>query len=100
MRGIDYRRAGFVEAGGAETGGDQREVLFAERLGERVFLRFEAEQAAFHERVRQGYLELARGEPGRFRVVDAAGAEDDVGGRVWDAVRDLSPSPAPAPETP
>lgn len=33
--------------------------------------RFEQEQAAFFERVRQAYLELARRHPGRFRVIDA-----------------------------
>lgn len=34
--------------------------------------RFEKEAFAFHERVRQGYLTLAGGEPERFRVVDAS----------------------------
>lgn len=34
--------------------------------------RFELEHRAFHERVRRGYLELARSEPNRFRVVDAS----------------------------
>lgn len=34
--------------------------------------RFENEQLPFHERVRRGYLELARLESGRFRVVDAS----------------------------
>lgn len=34
--------------------------------------RFEREQLAFFERVRARYLELARGEPGRYRVIDAA----------------------------
>ncbi len=33
--------------------------------------RFEQRRMAFHERVRQAFLELARREPGRFRVVDA-----------------------------
>lgn len=34
--------------------------------------RFEQEQAAFFERVRQSYLELARHHPGRYRVIDAS----------------------------
>jgi dTMP kinase len=34
--------------------------------------RFEKEALAFHERVRHGYLTLARDEPKRFRVIDAS----------------------------
>lgn len=34
--------------------------------------RFEAEAEAFFERVRAGYLELARREPGRVHVIDAS----------------------------
>jgi dTMP kinase len=34
--------------------------------------RFEKERLEFHEKVRQGYLALARRDPGRFVVVDAA----------------------------
>jgi len=34
--------------------------------------RFEQEEVAFFERVRQAYLERARAEPDRYRVVDAA----------------------------
>jgi len=34
--------------------------------------RFEEERSAFHRRVRNGYLALAREEPGRIRVVDAS----------------------------
>jgi dTMP kinase len=34
--------------------------------------RFEAERLAFHKKVRAGYLELARLEPDRFRIIDAA----------------------------
>ena len=33
--------------------------------------RFEDEPLEFHERVRQGYLELAANEPDRFCVIDA-----------------------------
>ena len=33
--------------------------------------RFEEETLAFHEKVRAGYLELARREPQRFRIIDA-----------------------------
>jgi dTMP kinase len=50
----------------------------ATRNGSRGPDRFEAEQQAFFERVRATYLERARHEPGRFRVIDAAGAPDDV----------------------
>jgi dTMP kinase len=40
--------------------------------------RFELETLAFHEKVRSGYLELARSDPWRFRVIDAARERDDV----------------------
>ena len=40
--------------------------------------RFEAETLAFHEKVRAGYLELARLEPGRFRIIDAAQSQNQV----------------------
>jgi dTMP kinase len=40
--------------------------------------RFEAEAVAFHEKVRAGYLELARFEPERFRIIDAAQTQNEV----------------------
>ena len=40
--------------------------------------RFESEQQAFFERVRAAYLERARAEPGRFRVLDASRSIDEV----------------------
>jgi dTMP kinase len=48
--------------------------------------RFEAEDLAFHARVRKGYLELARKEPGRIAVVDAGQSPD----AVFEAVRNLA----------
>ncbi|WP_367361144.1 dTMP kinase [Syntrophus buswellii] len=35
--------------------------------------RFEQEGLIFHEKIRKGYLSLARQEPDRFRVIDATG---------------------------
>ncbi len=40
--------------------------------------RFEKEAIAFHEKVRQGYLTLASGEPERFRVIDASRDQQTV----------------------
>jgi dTMP kinase len=40
--------------------------------------RMEQESRLFHERVREGYLELARSAPERFLVVDANGALQEV----------------------
>jgi dTMP kinase len=49
--------------------------------------RFEAKGQAYHERVRQGFLELARREPQRFLTVDAARGIDAVGDDVRLGVR-------------
>jgi dTMP kinase len=40
--------------------------------------RFEEERLSFHKRVREGYLELARLEPERFRIIDASKDEHEV----------------------
>ena len=40
--------------------------------------RFEEETLSFHEKVRSGYLELARQEPDRFKIIDAAEDERQV----------------------
>jgi dTMP kinase len=45
--------------------------------------RFEVEfDVAFHQRVRDGFLEMARAEPGRFRVIDATAGADQVFAQV------------------
>jgi len=48
--------------------------------------RFENEELAFHRRVRQGYLDLARSEPARFCTIDAAGTPQQVAGALQAAV--------------
>ena len=56
--------------------------------------RFEDEDRRFFERVRARYLALAASEPARMRVLDAAGAPDDVAGRALAAIADLLPGAA------
>jgi dTMP kinase len=51
--------------------------------------RFEAEAVEFFERVRQGYLRIARHEPERVRVIDAAGALPAVIDQVTRALESL-----------
>ncbi len=46
--------------------------------------RFEQRELDFHHRVREGFLELARGPEGRvFRVLDAAASPEEVEAAVW-----------------
>lgn len=45
--------------------------------------RVESEDAGFHERVRDGYLTQADGDPQRWIVVDATGGPDEVWEQVW-----------------
>jgi dTMP kinase len=40
----------------------------------------------FFERVRQGYLDTARAEPNRIKIIDATRAEDQVEQEIWDQV--------------
>jgi len=40
--------------------------------------RFEKEALSFHKKIRAGYLELARLEPQRFRVIDASRGKNKV----------------------
>ncbi len=51
--------------------------------------RFEQEDLAFHQRVRQGYLKLAADEPGRWLVVDATQSKQKIAGIIWEKVRRL-----------
>ena len=64
-----------VEAGLARTGGRGH----AED-------RYERMDRSFHERVRTGFLEIARGDPGRCGVIDATGNLERVTALVFEAV--------------
>ncbi len=57
------------------------EVGLARKRDEQT--RFEVDfDLAFHRRVRDGFLEMARAEPGRFRVIDARDDPDEVFARL------------------
>jgi dTMP kinase len=51
--------------------------------------RLEQEDVGFHQRVRAGFLQLAREHPGRFAVVDGSRPADEVHSALVDAVRRL-----------
>ena len=59
--------------------------------------RIEREALDFHRRLREGYLDLARQEPGRFAVIDATRGPDDVAADIWEAVRTRLPEIGGAP---
>lgn len=48
--------------------------------------RFERMNLGFHQRLRAGFLEIAKSEPGRCVLVDAGRDEDEVARAVWGAV--------------
>lgn len=60
---------------------DIDEVAAAKRLSP-LLDRMEAKGAAFHRKVRQGYLEQAKHDPGRYIVIDASADE----GQVWNSL--------------
>jgi dTMP kinase len=49
--------------------------------------RFEREQLLFHQRVRSGYLDLARLEPQRFAIIDADVDAQEVAAQIEDVLR-------------
>jgi dTMP kinase len=58
--------------------------------------RIDAEDLAFYDRVREGYLELARREPERIHVVDSSGEKERTWGRVVEVLQRIVGSGAEA----
>ena len=52
---------------------------------------FEKEVLEFHQRVRQGYLELAEHEPERWLVIDAEKSKEEITEIIWQRVSPLLP---------
>jgi dTMP kinase len=52
--------------------------------------RFEQEVLAFHQRVRQGFIGLAREEPSRWVVVDSMLSRSQIAEIIWEKVKSLT----------
>ena len=61
----------------------------AARRNQQAADRFEAEGIAFHEGLRTAYLDIAKSEPARCKVVDAAKGPDEVAQAIWAEVQVL-----------
>ncbi len=61
---------------------------FARKEGEKRD-RFEQQDIAFHQRVREGFLKLAADEPERWLVVDAAQSKEKIAEIIWHRVSRL-----------
>ena len=48
--------------------------------------RFESEGFAFHQTLREAFVEIAREEPDRCALVDARGSAEEVAEAIWDVV--------------
>ena len=77
---------------------DNADVGRADIAGHR---RFEDQAMGFHNRVRRGYLELAKTAPG-WQTVDARLPIEELSDQIWEAVAHLLPKAAPvdSPGTP
>ena len=51
--------------------------------------RFEQEELAFHQRVREGYLKLATSDPQRWLVIDASQSKAKIRQIIWQRVSQL-----------
>src|ERR1700722_15425812 len=60
----------------------------AARRGAAAADRFESEDVSFHQRLREAYREIARNEPERCVLIDAADEPAKVAANIWSALRD------------
>jgi dTMP kinase len=58
--------------------------------------RIDLESEAFHARVHERYLQLARAEPARFVVLAADRPPAELAERVWSAIASRLPAPSSA----
>jgi dTMP kinase len=65
---------------------DTPDDVIAERMSRRALDRFEAESAAFHDRVLDGFRTMARDDPDRWITVRALGPIDAVAAQIESAL--------------
>ncbi len=53
--------------------------------------KFEAQELDFHQRVRQGYLEMAQKDPARWFVINASKPKAEISKLIWERVEGLLP---------
>ncbi len=100
-RGVDLQT--ITSINNIATGGLRPDIIFlldldvGDGLGRKGVNggedRFEREELAFHQRVRQGYLEMSRADPARWLVIDAAQPRDRIRQMVWERVKESLPRP-------
>jgi len=71
-----------VEIGLSRTAQRQSQVITGAGREDR----FEREKVEFHERVREGFLELARAEPHRFRIIDATRSVEEIAREIENVI--------------
>jgi len=55
--------------------------------------RMEMQGTDFHDKVREAYLQLAKGDTsGRWQVIDASKSVDEVEAAIWQATQNIFPS--------
>jgi len=53
--------------------------------------KFEREELEFHQRVREGYLKIAKNDSKRWLVIDATRPKEEIAEIIWQKVRQLLP---------
>lgn len=59
------------------------------RISARQLDRYERQPAAFHEKLRQGYLKLAQRDSAHWQVLNADRGQNEVADAIWHAVQPL-----------
>ncbi len=98
-RGLDLKLANSINE--AATGGLKPDLTLLidvpvevglTRKGNKKPDRFETEKAAFHQKVRNGYLQMAATEPKRWVIINACQTREQIAGMIWERVLHILPN--------